>query len=450
MRVVLSMRADFLDRLAGHKQFLTELSRGLFFLSAPDLESLRETLVRPAELAGYTFESPDIVDDMLQMATSRGALPLLQFAATRLWDSRDRARRMLTVSAYNAMGGVGGAFARHADEVAAAVPLHQQALLRAVMSRLVTPEGTRAVIDHNELLSLSNDSADVQAIIDKLVAARLIQLHTDPTQGATVEIVHEVLITEWPTLRRWLEDSHALRGFLHELQVAARQWSARGRPADLVWRGATALEALSLSARHVLDLSATERDFLDAVKKQMSRGRRRKVFAVTTIFIVLGAVIAGGAVAVIRISQAEQVATEKAVAADKEASRARDAEAEIKAQLSRVQKAEADKTAAETTAEEKKRMAEEAEKALGDSKEELQKKNAELLRRESEARLAQQRAEKAAKDAAASADAAKRATEEAKVANQKLKVQLDNEKARADKAEREKKAISTGSLKEKL
>ena len=450
VRVVLSMRADFLDRLAGHKQFLTELSRGLFFLSAPDLESLRETLVRPAELAGYTFESPDIVDDMLQMATSRGALPLLQFAATRLWDSRDRARRMLTVSAYNAMGGVGGAFARHADEVAAAVPLHQQALLRAVMSRLVTPEGTRAVIDHNELLSLSNDSADVQAIIDKLVAARLIQLHTDPTQGATVEIVHEVLITEWPTLRRWLEDSHALRGFLHELQVAARQWSARGRPADLVWRGATALEALSLSARHVLDLSATERDFLDAVKKQMSRGRRRKVFAVTTIFIVLGAVIAGGAVAVIRISQAEQVATEKAVAADKEASRARDAEAEIKAQLSRVQKAEADKTAAETTAEEKKRMAEEAEKALGDSKEELQKKNAELLRRESEARLAQQRAEKAAKDAAASADAAKRATEEAKVANQKLKVQLDNEKARADKAEREKKAISTGSLKEKL
>ena len=56
VRVVLSMRADFLDRLAGHKHFLAELSRGLFFLTAPDQENLRETLVRPAELAGYTFE----------------------------------------------------------------------------------------------------------------------------------------------------------------------------------------------------------------------------------------------------------------------------------------------------------------------------------------------------------------------------------------------------------
>ena len=90
MRVVLSMRADFLDRLAGHKHFLTELSRGLFFLSAPDHDNLRETLVRPAELAGYTFEDPWIVEDMMQAATSKGALPLLSFAATRLWDARDR------------------------------------------------------------------------------------------------------------------------------------------------------------------------------------------------------------------------------------------------------------------------------------------------------------------------------------------------------------------------
>ena len=53
VRVVLSMRADFLDRLAGHKQFLSELARGLFFLSAPDKDNLRETIVRPAELAGW-------------------------------------------------------------------------------------------------------------------------------------------------------------------------------------------------------------------------------------------------------------------------------------------------------------------------------------------------------------------------------------------------------------
>src|SRR5690606_31382075 len=122
VRVVLAMRADFLDRLAGHKHVLAELSRGLFFLTAPDRDNLRETLLRPAELAGYQFEDPQIVEDMLQVATSRGALPLVSFAAARLWEARDRERKLLTRAAYQQMGGVGGAFARHADQVASAIP----------------------------------------------------------------------------------------------------------------------------------------------------------------------------------------------------------------------------------------------------------------------------------------------------------------------------------------
>ena len=443
VRVVLSMRADFLDRLAGHKQFLAELSRGLFFLSAPDAENLRETLVRPAELAGYSFENQDIIEDMMQMATSRGALPLLQFAATRLWDSRDRNRKLLTITAYNQMGGVGGAFARHADEVAAGVPLQQQTLLRAVMTRLVTPEGTRAVVDHNELLSLATDATEVQHIIDQLVRARLIHLHTDPTAGATVEIVHEVLITEWPMLKRWLEDNHALRGFMHELQQAARQWAARGRPGDLVWRGTTAQEALSVSRRHVLELSAAERDFLDAVKSQMSRGRRRKVFGVTTIFIVLGLVIAGGTVAVFRISAAERIAKQKAIDADEKAQEAVAAQAKVQAQLDTVKAAKEGQSAAEKEAAEKRAAAAVANENLTLSREALQQKNIELERSAAEARVAQAKAEKNAIAAASSAEAARKATEEAKAANAKLQAAVETERARVRKLEAEKSKIAT-------
>src|ERR1044071_4125118 len=113
-----------------------------------------------------------------------------------------------------------------------------------IRTRLVTPEGTRAVVDHRDLLSLADDRQEVERILDQLVRGRLIHMHTDPDQVATVEIVHEMLITEWPTLRRWLEDSKAMRAFTHELQLAAKQWAARGKPSDLVWRGATAQEAL--------------------------------------------------------------------------------------------------------------------------------------------------------------------------------------------------------------
>jgi hypothetical protein len=403
VRVVLSMRADFLDRLAGHKQFLAELSRGLFFLTAPDTDNLREVLERPAELAGYTFEDRSIVEDMMQAATSRGALPLLSFAASRLWDSRDRQKKQLTVAAYKQMGGVGGAFARHADQIAAAVPPQQQILLRAILTRLVTPDGTRAIVDHDELRTLG---ADVEGILDQLARARLINLNVDPDQGATVEIVHEMLITEWPTLRRWLEDGKALRGFLHELGQAAKQWAARGKSTDLVWRGQTAQEALALARRHVLDLSGIEQEFLGAVRVYAARRRRVRFAVFATIFVALVAVIAGGAVAVVRIRAAEQDALEKAIAAGKAAEEARAAQGQVQAQLDQIRAAQSarEKAEAEKLAEAQKVV--EAQGEITQSHEELQKSYDALKQALASTEAARHTAE-------ANAETARKATDEA-------------------------------------
>jgi hypothetical protein len=305
VRVVLSMRADFLDRLAVYKDAFGELSRGLFFLTAPDPENMREILERPAELAGYSFE-PGIVDEMLHAASSRGALPLLSFAASRLWESRDRERAALTRSGYSQMGGIGGAFAQHADQVSAAIPAQNRPLLRSIMTRLVTPDGTRAVVDHGELLSLSSDAKLVEQILDQLVRARLVHLQSDPDQGATVEIVHEMLITEWPMFRRWLDDSHAGRAFAHELGQASRQWHAKGRPSDMVWRGATAQDALGQVRRHALPLSAVEKDFVAAMQRQVTRGRRRTTAAVIAIMTTLAAGLGGAVFAYVRIDMENQ------------------------------------------------------------------------------------------------------------------------------------------------
>ncbi|MBV8756261.1 MAG: protein kinase [Deltaproteobacteria bacterium] len=435
VRVVLSMRADFLDRLAGHKQFLAELSRGLYFLSAPDHENLRETLERPAELAGYAFEHPSIVEDMMQAATSKGALPLLSFAATRLWDARDRQARLFTVAAYQQMGGVGGAFARHADQVAAALPPQSQPLLRAILTRLVTPEGTRAVVDRGELLGLG-DGAD--AVIDHLVRARLIQVHTD-AQGTTVEIVHEMLITEWPMLARWLQDSQAMRGFTHELRQAAKQWAARGRSRDLVWRGATAQEALANASRHALDLSVIEREFLAAVRSEASRARRRQVAVFATIFSVLGLVIAGGAIAFVRVRAAEIQAKDTADAA---AHALKQAQASLAAeQAAQRQKTEAEKQAelARQKSEEAQQLASEATHAESMTKEELAKKNAELNAALSAAREQQKRAE-------AAAELAKKASDEAKAAKTQAEALAAKEHAELLKAQARMKDIDSGDL----
>jgi len=446
VRVVLSMRADFLDRLAGHKHFLGELSRGLFFLSAPDVDNLRETVVRPAELAGYTFADTWIVEDMLQAATSKGALPLLQFAATRLWDARDRAKRQLTVAAYNQMGGVGGAFARHADEIAAAVPPQSQHLLRAIMTRLVTAEGTRAVIDHDELLGLAKDRQEVELVLDQLVRGRLILMHTDPAQGTTVEIVHEVLISEWPTLARWLEDSQSLRGFMQELRQATKQWLGKGKRNDLVWRGAMAQDALATAKRHVLDLSDGERAFLAAVRAGVARGRRRTIFTLTAILVVLLAVLGAGAYFTIQLQQANDEAQSALVEAERQANAAKAAEAKVTQQLAEVKAAQTDREKAEAEAKVKSEEAVKANAQVAQSQEDLQKAN-ELLRQQvDEAQKAKEIAQELAKKAASAKDAAETATAEAKAANARTQSLLAAEKERVKQLEAEKSKISTGGL----
>src|SRR5262249_11527817 len=114
LRVVLAMRSDFFDRVAEDRSFIGALTKGLYFLGRPDHHDLRQVIVNPVEMAGYQLESPTIVEDMLaHLETTPGALPLLQFAATRLWDTRDRTRRLLTQASYAAMGGVAGALASH-------------------------------------------------------------------------------------------------------------------------------------------------------------------------------------------------------------------------------------------------------------------------------------------------------------------------------------------------
>jgi len=453
VRVVLSMRADFLDRLAGHKHFLAELSRGLFFLTAPDQENLRETLVRPAELAGYTFETDGIIADMMQAATSRGALPLLSFAATRLWDARDRQKKQLTVGAYNQMGGVGGAFARHADQVAASVPPGQQILLRAIMTRLVTPEGTRAVVDHKELQSLTGDAGAVEQILDQLVRARLIHLHTDPDQVATVEIVHEMLISEWPTLRRWLEEGQAVRGFLHELGQAAKQWESHGRSKDLVWRGTPAQDAIKTANRNVLDLSANEADFLLAVRKQASRSRGIRIAVFAGIFSSLMLVIAGGAVAVVRITAAEREAqaqaseaTTQRTAADKARQAAEAATAKVQAQLDEVKRAQEQERAANLAKEKAEAEQQQAQVAVEHADAKVKLSAEELFRANAELKHALADAQGAKKAAEANADKAKKATDEAQKAKAVTERLLHEQEARVKQLEDEKKHIYDGDL----
>jgi serine/threonine protein kinase len=323
-RVVLSIRSDFLDRVPEDERFMAELNQGLFFLTTPQREGLRDALVQPAEMAGYRFETPAMVESLLQhLEATQGALPLLQFAATQLWEQRDSVRKLLTEQSYAGMGGIAGALARHADSVLGGLPPQGHALARAVLLRLVTPERTRAIVSLEELGELSQDPRELQRVTDQLIQARLLVVQTGGgAAGATVELVHESLIDGWPTLKRWLDEGQEDSAFLEQLRNAARQWQAKRRDSGLLWGGEIVEEARRFQGRYRGDLSQVQRDFLEAVSAQAARSKRLKRVLMVGSIVFLSLLVAASAVALVVIREAKQEA-------DRNAAEAREA-AEVK------------------------------------------------------------------------------------------------------------------------
>ncbi|TMQ13825.1 MAG: AAA family ATPase [Deltaproteobacteria bacterium] len=432
LRVVLSIRSDFLDRVAEDQQFVAELSQGLIFLGPPSREGLREAIAQPAEMAGFQFERPDIVDDMLDhLETTPGALPLLQFTAAKLWETRDVARRLLTAQSYAALGGVAGALASHADRVVTDIGPNKAPLVRAVLLRLVTAERTRAIVPISELRELSREVGEVQRLIDHMVDARLLVVQAlEGGKGSTVEIVHESLVQGWPTLRRWLDENQDDAQLVDQLRVAARQWQQKNFDAGLLWRGDSAAEARKFRARYKGPLSDVERGFLDAVIHYEAAQARRRRTAIITGFTTLSMIVIATMVLLVIVQKSRTAAKEneaKAIAAQHEA----------QDRLEQKERAEAARLAAEK--ETKKAVQEtqivtaQKEEVSGElvkSKEDLIKErdtaNANAVAAEHAQRLAESNERKAEK-AENEAITAREATAQA---NRELQKQLDKERDR--------------------
>jgi hypothetical protein len=434
IRVVLSIRSDFIDRAAEVPALLDQITKGVVFLQPLSQAGIADALTQPLAQVDYAFESDELVTDMIHALRGvSGALPLLQFAAASLWDRRDRVQRKLTRTAFEELGGIAGALANHAEALVRALPSAQQTLLKAIMLRLVTPEGTRATVERSELEAI-DAAAPVAALLDQMIGARLL---TTDVEGANprVELIHESLVTHWPSLRRWREDHSEDASFLHELRPAAKQWDQRGRPKGLLWAGDAAKEAELFLRRYTGELSTRERDFLKAAARELRGQQRRKKMLVVSGFALLMGLVAAAAVALVIVRRAQHDATAQRDTAQREAQRALLAENEAKQHLDEVQSeqrlrqaADAQRAQAEVAAQRAEADKQSTQVSLTDAESkvaagenELERKNRLLQASLKEALAARARADQAvaAAEAAKAALAKRLEAEQAEVAKLK-------------------------------
>ena len=300
VHVLLSMRDDFLLRCQEHET-LRPIFEGLVPLGAPTGDSLRRALVQPALKCGYRFEDEGLVSEMLQAVEGeRGALPLLAFAAASLWERRDCEGGVLTRAAHEAIGGVAGALAQHAEATLERIGQEKLPLVRELFRNLVTAEGTRAVRDIVELLTVFPEAqrTDAEAVLKALIDARLLTSYeahaTEPGQraGRRVEVVHESLLTAWPRLVRWRTEDEGSAQLRDQLRQVAHLWEEKGKPDDLLWTGTSYQEYQVWRSRYPGGLSESEETFARAMAAKATHRRRVRRLAVAAAFVILLGVLA--------------------------------------------------------------------------------------------------------------------------------------------------------------
>jgi formylglycine-generating enzyme required for sulfatase activity len=283
VRLLCTVRGDFLTRLARLPALGDELTRALYLLGPLTPEGIREAIVGPAHAKGVRFENEVIVERLID-ETADTHLPLLQFVLAELWDARDTTTNLITAKSLDARGGLVGALAREADGVLERLlPAHRTAA-RRVLLQLVTAEGTRARVAETDLVG---DDANARAAVEALVRGRLLVARED-ADGTAYEVAHEALIREWQTLRGWIHDNADQRLIKERLARAAAEWQRLGRPREEL------LSARQLAEVEKLDtLNPREQEFVDLSRRTIARTRiRRWVLAIGVILALAGVYVA--------------------------------------------------------------------------------------------------------------------------------------------------------------
>ncbi|HEV3486714.1 MAG TPA: hypothetical protein VG106_14980, partial [Vicinamibacterales bacterium] len=259
--VVITMRADFYAYLAPYERLRTAAAESQVYVGPMQPQELRRAIEEPALRAGWDFV-PGLVDLLLRdVGDEPGGLPLLSHAMLETW--KRRRGTTMTLRSYDESGGVKGAIARTADRVYEnELSARQQRIARDVFVRLTEfgegAQDTRRRARWDELVPSASDTSELRSVIQKLADARLVTVSEE-----TVEVAHEALIREWPTLRDWLTtDRDALR--IHRrLTEAAREWEVSAYDNSLLFRGARLAQAREVTEYKGV-LNPLEQRFLDA------------------------------------------------------------------------------------------------------------------------------------------------------------------------------------------
>jgi basic membrane lipoprotein Med (substrate-binding protein (PBP1-ABC) superfamily)/DNA-binding SARP family transcriptional activator len=309
LRVVVSLRADFYDRPLLEPALARLFTAGAVDVLPPAAEDLEAAVIEPAGHADVAVEPALLAELVADAVGQPGALPLFQYTLTELFDRREGAT--VTLASYRQLGGLRRAVSRRAEDLYRSLTPGQQRVAEQVFLRLVIlgegTKDTRRRVGAVELGSLELDPVDLAEVLERFGRHRLLTFDRDPVTGdATVEVAHEALLFEWGRLSEWIDGHRADLRAHQALVVAVTEWQAADQDPDYLLAGTRLARHDTWSQDTDLQLTATEKAFLDASRvrrrteqeadaarraqeARLSRRARNRLFALFSVLVLLTA-----------------------------------------------------------------------------------------------------------------------------------------------------------------
>ncbi|HWS86886.1 MAG TPA: LpqB family beta-propeller domain-containing protein [Pyrinomonadaceae bacterium] len=306
--VVLTMRSDFLGDCAQFQGLPEAINDGQYLIPRMTRDERREAVTGPVAVGGGRITDPLVNQLLNDMGDNPDQLPILQHALMRTWDywlTHRRNGEPIDLPHYHAVGGMGEALSRHAEEAygelgeagqeQSARQRIAEKLFKALTEKGADNREIRRPVELCEAAAITEASeGEVAAVVE--VFRRPGRSFLMPPAGvpldsdSLIDISHESLIRNWERLKKWTdEEAQSARIYrrlaetavLHRageeallkdpaLQVAL-DWREKSRP-NAVW--ARRYHPEFETATSFLDASVAARE---AERKELEKQRRRDV-----------------------------------------------------------------------------------------------------------------------------------------------------------------------------
>jgi WD40 repeat protein len=253
--------------------------------------------VAPTQQVGLQIEQKLVYEMLADVKGALGSLPLLQFALTELW-KKCATHRLLTFSAYEALGKIAGTLEKGANGVYEKLSPAEQKTAKLIFIELTqlgegtTPDTRRQLSQQDLVTSVPFESAPVGEVIQKLVDANLVVTDKPKEEVAIVNIAHEALTQHWGKLRGWLDDNRDAIKIQRDIEADAKKWQGSEQSKNALLQGLNLNIAKDYAKTHTekVPLSTLALDFVQRSVKRQRHYWQGVVGSVVGIILVLAGI----------------------------------------------------------------------------------------------------------------------------------------------------------------